>query len=203
MRLLARLALFATAITGPLAVAMEPAPAPNVDAYKLHVFDNGETFGYRTADGTVVIPPQFLSAQPFSKDGLACVVKADVGWHWIRPDQSVVARAFNFDNDCDPFSEDKPHLARFVATDAAGAEKIGFIDRKGQVVIPAQLDGAFPFENGRATVCLGCRLEPFDGDTEHRRWVGGRWGEIDPKGVVAPIATPGFAAPKPNPLPKP
>ena len=203
MRRLALFALFATALAGPIAVAMEPTTAPNTDPTKLEVFPQQEYFGYRHADGTVVIPPQFLSAQPFTTEGLACVAKANVGWLWIRPDQSVVAQAFNFDNDCDPFSEDKPHLARFVAVDASGVQKIGFIDRKGQIVIPAQLDGAFPFEQGKATVCIGCRLEALEGDVDHRRWIGGRWGEINPKGVVTLRETPGFTAPTPNPLPRP
>jgi hypothetical protein len=42
--------------------------------------------------------------------------------------------------------------ARFKAAHG----KIGFLDRERRLVISARYDGAFPFRNCRAVVCVGC-----------------------------------------------
>lgn len=58
--------------------------------------------------------------------------------------------------------------------------KIGFADEKtGNVVIAAKYDCAYPFENGKAKVGTGCKLET---DGEHSWWVGGDWVWIDLNG---------------------
>jgi hypothetical protein len=66
-----------------------------------------------------------------------------------------------------------------VRTKIAG--KVGYVDKKLQLKIPAVYDWGFPFENGIAVVCQGCWQEP-DGD--HRRITGGKWGKIDTQGAV-------------------
>ncbi|MDN0006066.1 WG repeat-containing protein [Providencia stuartii] len=59
-------------------------------------------------------------------------------------------------------------------------DKIGFAEAKtGKVVIEANYDCAYPFENGKAHVGIGCQRET---DGEHSWWVGGHWVWIDLQG---------------------
>jgi hypothetical protein len=58
-------------------------------------------------------------------------------------------------------------------------QKVGYIDRRLRLVIPAKYDGAFPFQHGVAVVCLGCTVVS-DGD--HSWYEGGAWGCIDRRG---------------------
>jgi len=54
------------------------------------------------------------------------------------------------------------------------------------VIPPHHYDWGWPFENGRALVCLGCREGEPEG--EHRPVVGGRWGYVDKSGEeVVPV----------------
>ena len=63
--------------------------------------------------------------------------------------------------------------------------KIGYIDRKLNLVIPATYDGAYPFKDGVAVVCTACQIVS---DGEHDWYEGGQWGRIDRKGrVVTPF----------------
>ena len=60
--------------------------------------------------------------------------------------------------------------------------KIGYADATtGKIVIEAQYDCAHPFENGKAHVGVGCKIET---DGEHSWWVGGDWQSISLKGDV-------------------
>ena len=62
--------------------------------------------------------------------------------------------------------------------------RIGFADTTGRVVIPPRFTAVFPFLEGRAAFCDGCK-KVHEG--EHSRWTGGRWGFIDRRGrVVVP-----------------
>ena len=51
---------------------------------------------------------------------------------------------------------------------AAGQKDVGFIDRSGKMIIPAQFDDAQGFSNGLAPVCLN-----------------GKWGAVDKSGKLA------------------
>ncbi|QCJ69244.1 hypothetical protein C9446_04830 [Providencia heimbachae] len=76
-----------------------------------------------------------------------------------------IYRLYYFDNWPD---EAKEGLYRIRKGD-----KIGFADEKtGKIVVEAKYDCAFPFENGKARVGVGCRTET---DGEHSWWVGGEW----------------------------
>jgi hypothetical protein len=82
-----------------------------------------------------------------------------------------------YDNGPDYFQEG---MARYREKD-----KLGFIDEKGEVVILAQFEWAFPFKDGIAEVCEGFT---WVSDGEYSWPVGGRWGAIDKAGsVVIPI----------------
>ncbi|ELZ5940694.1 MULTISPECIES: WG repeat-containing protein [Providencia] len=59
-------------------------------------------------------------------------------------------------------------------------DKIGFADAKtGDIVIAAEYDCAYPFENGIANVGIGCKTETAG---EHSWWTGGQWKWIDLNG---------------------
>jgi hypothetical protein len=135
-----------------------------------------ERWGYRDRRGETVIAPVFSVAGPFSRHGIASAAD-DSGWVVIDVKGRILLRPFIFDNGPDDFSED---LARFTKED-----KIGFYDRKGRALVPADYDFALPFSEGLAAVCRGCRQES---DGEHRTVRGGSWGFIDRKGrVVIPL----------------
>lgn len=87
------------------------------------------------------------------------------------------ARTHLFEDGADYYSEG---LTRTISNN-----KFGYMDEKLTVIIKPEYDFAFPFENGIAVVCNGCRPVP-EGD--HRSLAGGKWGVIDKSGVrVIPI----------------
>ena len=99
-------------------------------------------------------------------------------WYYVAPDGRT-APVIPFDNGADRFREG---LAR---TRASG--RIGYIDRSLRAAIPPRYDFAWPFENGRALVCMGCKPGEPDSDG-HRAVIGGQWGYIDRDGrTVEPI----------------
>ncbi len=155
----------------------EPAPEPveqesalEYEPEELEVFEEGGSMGYRTADKEVVIEPRYVMAQPFDEYGIAAV-RDDQGWAYIDAAGETLVRVFEFDNGPDYFSEG---MARYVDGD-----KMGYVDRKAQVVIEAQFDFATPFEDGRAEVCTGCEEQAMG---EHSMMVGGQWWAIDADG---------------------
>ena len=78
-----------------------------------------------------------------------------------------------YDNGADEFQDG---LAR---TRVNG--KIGFFNRNLEMVLPPVYDFAFPFHNGIAEICTGCK-EKSDG--EHGLLDGGTWKKIDRNGLV-------------------
>jgi hypothetical protein len=151
------------------ASAVPSASSAAGDAYP-EPFEQGDKWGYRRADGKVVIAPQFLTADPFSATGLGLVSDAK-GPAIIEAHGHLVLRPFVLDEGPDPFTDG---LARYVE-----GGKIGYYDDRGRIVIRAAYDFGMPFENGRAAVCSGCSKQQED---EHYRVVGGVWWEIDRRG---------------------
>ncbi len=140
---------------------------------KLVRFEQEDLWGYKNSSGQVVIMPQFVMAEDFSSEGIAAV--ADVkGWAYIDQRGNVVVRPVNYDNGPDPFAEG---MARCIGDNG----EIGFFDKKGRIVIQPQFGSAFPFQEGLAAVCTGCRSEKM-GDAHVVR--GGRWGYINHKGAI-------------------
>lgn len=139
-------------------------------------FEANGRWGYRSATGAVLIPPRFVMAQEFSPEGIAAVVD-ERGWAYIDAKGKLIVRPYVFDNGPDYFEQD---LARFVDNG-----KIGFMDRRARIVIPAKFDFALPFSEDRAAVCSGCK-EAAEGEHKIRR--GGKWGFIDRTGrLVIPF----------------
>ncbi|NEV64594.1 WG repeat-containing protein [Thiorhodococcus minor] len=81
------------------------------------------------------------------------------------------------DNGPDPFAEGLVRSRR--------AGRILYVDVHFREVIGPRYDWGWPFAQGRALVCRGCR--PLQ-DGEHSRVSGGRWGWIDRQGrEVVPV----------------
>jgi hypothetical protein len=97
-------------------------------------------YGYIDKTGKFVIQPQFGAVREFS-EGLAPVgfavdkdiVKAKLAKAQIDPSQGTVS-----------------------------FYKWGYIDKTGQLVIPAKFDQAHPFHYGRACVCMGTKIGYID-----------------------------------------
>ncbi len=63
-------------------------------------------------------------------------------------------------------------------------KKYGFANRKGQIVISTNYDGAMNFEKGKAKVCTRCESKCVDRDCEYHVFAGGEWFQINTKGIV-------------------
>jgi hypothetical protein len=126
--------------------------------------------------------PTYLSGLKFDPDGLAAIAllgAADMPksqWFYVRRG-GVPVPVESFDNGPDPFNDG-------LARSRVGG-KTGYIDRSLSLVIPAEYDGAYPFEQGVAVVCQACAIVS---DGTHSWYEGGEWGRIDRRGrVVTPF----------------
>jgi len=92
-------------------------------------------------------------------------------------------RMYFFDMGADYFQD---RLARYLNSE----DKMGFVNNKLHVIIPAKYDYATSFKNGVAIVSNGSHSEKVSDnpEEEHSHMVGGLWGAIDKKGtVVVPL----------------
>jgi hypothetical protein len=118
------------------------------------------------------VKAEHLRALPFDKYGIAAVwMEGLKGFSYVGRDGHMVP-VVAYDNAPDAFVEGR------ARTQVDG--KIGYIDRRLRVVIPPRYDWGFPFERGKAVVCVGCALKPDGG--EHRLVEGGMWGAVDRNG---------------------
>ena len=121
-----------------------------------------EKFGFIDKEGHIVIPFQFDAVFDFWK-GMA-EVKTDGKWNLIDTAGRFVL-PYALDGFNGRFGE-----AGLLA--AAQKDKWGFINRKGEWIIPPQFETAYSFQNGMARVKTN-----------------GKWGLVNPKGewVTAPV----------------
>jgi hypothetical protein len=130
------------------------------------------------ADGSLAIEPGYLGALEFGDMGMAEVFVQRIGWVYVKPNGETLS-VMSFDNAADSFSEG------LVRGQRDG--KVVYFGADFAPAFPESFDWGWPFESGRALVCLGCVLEDDSGD-EHRAIMGGRWGYIDRAGKpVVPI----------------
>jgi hypothetical protein len=138
-------------------------------------------------DGRPRLMRAYLARLRYDRDGLASVLLMDhmnkqkSQWYYVRRGVAP-APVEVMDNGPDYFENG-------LARSPVGG-KIGYIDRKLNLVIPATYDGAYPFKDGVAVVCTGCTVVFDKNVTEgERSWYeGGQWGRIDRKGrVVSPF----------------
>jgi hypothetical protein len=176
-----------------LALSSKPVIAKDQDTAAPVVFDCWEperTFKRCAAtgpDGRPRLQRSYLARLRYDRDGLASVMLFNATdtrkyqWYYVRRGVIPVP-VESMDNGPDIFEDG---LAR-----ARVGGKIGYIDRKLNLVIPATYDGAYPFRDGVAVVCAACTIEYDRTVTEGERswYVGGQWGRIDRRGrVVSPF----------------
>ena len=122
------------------------------------------------------IDPAHLARMTF-ENGLAEVrigrAGTGGGIAYVRPDGRAVS-VFILDNGADYFKEG------FVRGLRHG--KLVYYDRALRPMIVTDYDWGYPFDHGRAEVCIGCKEKRLD--DEHGTMVGGRWSVIDRKGRV-------------------
>jgi len=109
--------------------------------------------------GKLFVAPQYVKELDFDSGGLAPIRSEapPYGWMYVnRRGVVVIIGVPTWDNWADEFHDG---LVRIVKSG-----KVGFANRKGDVVIPPIYDWAWPFENGVATVCNGCHLEECLGE---------------------------------------
>ena len=134
----------------------------------------------RAPDGTVRIGKSHLRVLDYDSEGLAGVFIEPIGWIYVRRDGATL-EVLAFDNGPDDFSEGRVRIRR--------GGKIGYADRSFRTVIAPRFDFGWPFEKGRALVCLGCvPPAPAPGKEDHPPVSGGQWGYVDRDGhEVVPI----------------
>lgn len=149
--------------------------------------NNDSLLGVKDSNGHIIIPAQFRDAQMgriengtlieepliffLSHHKESCPEPHAVGFMYDRKG-NFLFHPFWFDNGTDDFSEG---LMRFVKNG-----KIGFADKRGTIVIPAQYDFADSFRYGYTEVCQDCYWHKTD--DEHSIVTGGQWWVIDKKG---------------------
>lgn len=130
--------------------------------------------GVRQED--VSFPPSPYPHVFYETDSYLAVVLENNEIAYVDRAGAVILYPFVFDNGPDAFSEG---LSRYTENG-----KVGFINEKLEIVIPAQFDWASPFKNGTADVCKGCQQVYPDETKEHSRMEGGDWGTVDKNGTV-------------------
>jgi hypothetical protein len=176
-----------------LALSSEPTMAIDRDTVAPAVFDCWEPerivkqCAATGPDGRPRLKRAYLARLRYDRDGLASVMlfngtdTRQYQWYYVR--RGVVpVPVKSMDNGPDYFEDG-------LARSPVGG-KIGYIDRKLNLVIPATYDGAYPFKDGVAVVCTGCTYVSDSTVTEGERgwYEGGQWGRIDRRGhVVSPF----------------
>ena len=145
----------------------------NPEKQNLNLFEKKGLYGYKTTDGETVIPAKYILAHEFSEHGIAPVLDVEKGWIYINKSQQVVIKPYEVNNGYDEFSDG---LARFKKED-----KIGFFNKKGEVVIPDKFEYATKFIRGIAAVAKDLEIKK---DGELRLPVGGKWGFINKSGKL-------------------
>lgn len=129
------------------------------------------------ADGGLTVEPSHVDAMHADDglldDGLASVLVSG-SWYYVDAAGQGL-RVLTYDNGPDPW---QGGLARGLRDG-----RMIYFDRSFEPVIDAGVDWGWPFEDGLALVCRGCRLDGEAGD-EHRALVDGQWGYIDRAGAV-------------------
>lgn len=136
--------------------------------------DSGAAF----RNGQLEVSREHLKRMDFSENGLAQVIVPGKGWFYIKRNGKPLA-VITFDNGADYFAEG--------LTRSKIDGKIAYFDTTFRQVIPPKYDWGWPFEDGKALVCNGCRESPRDSEG-HSQLVGGQWGFIDRTGKeIVPV----------------
>lgn len=129
----------------------------------------------QTAPGTLALGAGALARLRFDGHGLAAL-QAGRQYYYVRRDGAYLP-VITYDNGPDYFADG---LVR-----ARVDGRIGYYDTRLQPAFAARFDWGFPFQDGSAEVCDGCREGTPDADG-HAGIVGGTRFRIDLQGNVLP-----------------
>ncbi|NEV61142.1 WG repeat-containing protein [Thiorhodococcus minor] len=123
----------------------------------------------------LILAQRHLRQMRYETEGLASVWVAG-RWYYARPSGAALP-VVTLDNAPDPFAEGLVRSRR--------QGRIVYADAHFREVIGPRYDWGWPFAQGRALVCRGCR--PLQ-EGEHSHVSGGRWGWVDRQGrEVVPV----------------
>ena len=122
------------------------------------------------ASRAIKVNPKIRKKMAFNNQRLSALF-SNGDCYWVTSGGKIM-RTYCFDNGSDYFVDG---LARYISPKG----KFGFMDEKLRIVIPAQFDFVFPFENGKAQYCNGCKSVQAG---EHSSMTGVDWRYIDKSG---------------------
>lgn len=141
----------------------------------LYLKENNENEqGYVNSKGEIIIPyGKYSRCFTDTIKYFGIVADNEKGLIGIDKKGKFLFEVFKYDNGPDYISEG---MFRFLKDG-----KIGYANEKGEIVIEAKYNCAWPFDNGKAKVSLEC----FDVKMEeHTIWESDAWFYIDKKGNV-------------------
>lgn len=125
----------------------------------------------RRDGNTVRLSPEHFRRLAFDEDGLATFSTGD-GMFYVDRQRSILQVPI-FDNGADYFEEG---LVRGLVNG-----KLGYYDKHLRQVIAPKYDWGTPFENGVASVGVGCSRSESDGDGHYSMGCD-QWGVVDRTG---------------------
>jgi hypothetical protein len=141
---------------------------------------NGIVCGYLNKGGDTIVQAGKYNNLPekIKKPLIVQCTGESNKWVMINNDALEMYRIYAFGGDPDSFNEG---LLRIIQDD-----KIGFINRKGQIIISPEYCQATPFFKGKSIVNVNAtKVDKSATDTQNSiLWEGGNWGVIDTKGNV-------------------
>lgn len=121
--------------------------------------------------GGPVIDPEALRDLPYDDQGNVAIVVGQ-GFHYVKADGRRL-QVIPWDNGPDPFEEG-------LVRGPIEGDRMAYFNNDFVQAVPGTFTFAWPFREGRAEVCNGCRPGPPQG--EHTPMVGGGWFHIDRQG---------------------
>lgn len=165
-----------------LAGCLTPGPSRDTGPWTLFLDDQSGLYGYRNAKGEVKVPPKLIMAGSQEFNNITAVVE-QIGedgfqdYYLLKTGEKVGAGClYLWDNAPDCENEGK------IRFRDPKADRVGFFDTTGRVVIPAAYSDARPFRNNLAVVLKdavricpdGTPWAPKTSPCEHWQWQGGR-----------------------------
>lgn len=149
-------------------------------------------YGFKNNKGKIIITAQFQNIRNSEIDEELIPVLKNGKFYRMDYNGNLKFESVFYDNGWDYYEEG---LARFIKDG-----KVGFHDKKGNIVINSRYDYASYFKKGFSIVCIGCweyypkspKFRPLTNSIliqhEFSDIAGGKWGAIDSKGqIVVPI----------------
>ncbi len=120
------------------------------------IFKNHK-YGLISSDGKVIIPVEYDGIAEMGDNGLIPVLK-NGKWGFVNKNNEVVID-FKFVGHMETFSKGFAvfYADKFSSAGRYTSQKAGYVNDKGEIVIPLQFDSAGDFKNARAEVQIGTK----------------------------------------------